>query len=415
MKKVLLLLCLLLGALILFGCGDANERGQDAVHEHATVWYTDDMGHIKTFSCGCHYEKTTSPHIDADKNGHCDECDYNLDALDELSDMFKTAYANSFKEDFEIDLNNIEIMDYFGMIGDAHIVSINSSYLSKGYPDDAYYQSVEGMVFRYDTTYKVYVIHNEKLYSAKSAYENNIIDYNALCKIFGLHTPKTDTFNETIDDKLESSMKLNEPEYAELYELSKYYGEYNGYYAVSYRFLGMQIAVSFDEQYNNLNFSYGYQTGRIRLMNETEMYTLDEALKKGIITDEDLYELFNVHTKSEGVNKELVDYLLTPAYELCLKYKDDFAQEFTFDDFSLARYYGEYGGSYIFSLEFWNPFNYKNTTATEDEIEIMKYYFGSMAYVLNNGKLYTLDQALEADLVTKEIKKEITDKYYGLG
>ena len=415
MKKVLLLLCLLLGVLILFGCGDANERGQDAVHEHATVWYTDDMGHIKTFSCGCHYEKTTSPHIDADKNGHCDECDYNLDALDELSDMFKTAYANSFKEDFEIDLNNIEIMDYFGMIGDAHIVSINSSYLSKGYPDDAYYQSVEGMVFRYDTTYKVYVIHNEKLYSAKSAYENNIIDYNALCKIFGLHTSKTDTFNETIDDKLESSMKLNEPEYAELYELSKYYGEYNGYYAVSYRFLGMQIAVSFDEQYNNLNFSYGYQTGRIRLMNETEMYTLDEALKKGIITDEDLYELFNVHTKSEGVNKELVDYLLTPAYELCLKYKDDFAQEFTFDDFSLARYYGEYGGSYIFSLEFLNPFNYKNTTASEDEIEIMKYYFGSMAYVLNNGKLYTLDQALEADLVTKEIKKEITDKYYGLG
>ena len=414
MKKILLLLCLVFGTLLLLGCGDARGKVQEPAHEHTFVWYSDDTRHTKVFSCGCIYAETGS-HIDADANGRCDECNYVLNAAEVLSYMFKTAYASSFKEDIEIDLNNIEILDYFGMIGDAHIVSMNSSYLSEGYPDGAYYQSVEGMVFRYDTTYKVYIIHNEKLYSAKSAYENNIINFNALCKIFGLHTSKIDTFNDMVYDTLKSSMELNESKYADLYELNKYYGQYNGYYAVSYRFLGEQACAAFEVRYNNLNFSYGYQTERIRLMNETEMYTLDEALDKGIITEKDLYELFNIHTKSEGVNEDLVNYLLTPVYELCLKYKEDFAEEFTFDDFSLEKYYGKYGESYIFSLQFMNPFNYKNTTATEDEIEIMKHYFSKMAYVLNDGKLYTLDQAVNAGLLDMEIKKEITNKYYGLG
>ena len=40
------------------------------------------------------------------------------------------------------------------------------------------------------------IIYNDKLYTAKEAYEQNIIDLNALCVVFGIHTSGLETFNE---------------------------------------------------------------------------------------------------------------------------------------------------------------------------------------------------------------------------
>jgi len=131
----------------------------------------------------------------------------------DLFAMFKTAYANSFAEDIEIDLNNITVLDYFSMIGDAHIVSITSSYLETACPNDVYHEAIEGMQFRYDNatgvygTHKVYIIYNEVLYTAESAYEERIIDFDGLCKIFGLHTTKTATFNQTSYNQLKSFLE----------------------------------------------------------------------------------------------------------------------------------------------------------------------------------------------------------------
>lgn len=404
MRRILLLVSLALIVLTLFGCQSS------AFHAHEYVWHSDETGHSKICACG-HSPDEASTHTDADQNGYCDVCNYPFTAAIDLSEMFKTAYANSFPKDMEIDLNNIEVVEYYGMIGDAHIVSMDSSYLGKEYPNDAYNETVEGMEFRYDRSYKVYIIYNETLFSAKAAYENRIIDFNSLCKIFGLHTSNLTTFHTEAYNAVQSTMKAEGKELDD-YELSRYYGTYSGFHAISLNFLGMQAAVCFEENVGQLHFEYGYESNRIRFMNGTESYTPDEAFENGIITQEDLYDLFEIHTKSQEIDEALVAQLLTPAYELCSKYPDAFDRDIVFERFYLTKYYGQYGDSHILGLytSCWIKSDF--TAATPEETEVMKYGFCDSAYVLYDGKMYTLGQALEQGIITEEIKAEITLKYY---
>lgn len=403
MRRILLLVSLALIVLTLFGCQSS------AFHAHEYVWHSDETGHSKICACG-HSPDEASTHADADQNGYCDVCNYPFTAAIDLSEMFKTAYANSFPKDMEIDLNNIEVVEYYGMIGDAHIVSMDSCYLDDAYPNDAYIESIEDMEFRYDRSYKVYIVYKEALFTAKAAYENKIIDFNSLCKLFGLHTAKSGTFDAEAYQVVKATLK-SQLENADSYELDRYYGEYNGFYAISLNFLGGQAAVCFEENVGQLHFEYGYESNRIRFMNGTESYTLDEAFENGIITQEDLYDLFEIHTKSQEINQALVTQLLTPAYELCLKYKHDFNREVVFERFYLSKYYGQYGDNQIYTLRS-SCYLSGSTSATAEEREVIGIGFGSMAYVLNGGKLYTLGQALEQGIITEEIKAEITQKYY---
>ena len=407
MKKILSFVCLFFSVFSLIGCN------KEDVHNHTVAYTQLETSHYKRYTCGCSFLEEALPHKDLDENGYCDGCDYNLNTnTTYLFTTFKTAYAKSFMEDFEVDLNNVTIVDYYGAMDDAHLVSIDSNYLDKGYPNGAYIESVEGMEFRYDLSSRVYIVYNQALYTAKAAYEKEIIDFNGLCKVFGLHTSKKSTFHEGVYEKLASYMEERYEENANLYRLAKYCGEYNGYYAVSYNYLGAQAAVAFEESVNHLNFGYGYESSRIRFINGSTSYTLSGAYAKGIINDQELYDLLELRTKSKEVDGELVEQLLTPAYELCLKYKDDFNKEVKFDYFYLQKYYGKYGDSYIYDLKSSYWINRNSTAASPEEIEVMEYGFGDIAYVLNNGKLYTLDQALKAGIITQEIKTEIINKYY---
>ena len=45
-------------------------------------------------------------------------------------------------------------------------------------------------------------------------------------------------------------------------------------------------------------------------------------------------------------------------------------------------------------------------------MEIMRYGFAKIAYVLNDRKIYTLDQAKKEGIIIEEIVQEIEDKYY---
>ena len=401
MKKYRLLTFLTVLALTLFGCKQASP------HPHHYLWHADANGHSQVCACGT-VLNTATEHTDADQNGHCDECNYAIEMPADFPMLFKTAYASAFPKDMAIDPDNIQIVMYHGMIGDAHLVSMDSAYLDKAYPNDVYCESVEGMEFRYDRGYKVYIVHNETLYSAKAAYEKEIIDFNSLCKIFGLHTANITTFDANACHAVRSTMNKNMDDY----ELARYYGTYNGFHAVSLNYLGMQMAVCFEENVGQLRFEYGYQSNRIRFMNGTESYFLNEALENGIITQKDLYDLFEIHSKSENSSEALVNQLLTAAYELCLKYPNDFDREVTSACFHLTKYYGQYGDSNIFSLHADCWIRSGSTTATAEEIEVMRYGFGQTAYVLNSGTLYTLDQALQHNLISPEIKDEFMEKYY---
>ena len=141
------------------------------------------------------------------------------------------------------------------------------------------------------------------------------------------------------------------------------------------------------------------------------MYSIYQAFSKGIITKQDVYDIFEIHTKSQQIDDDLVETLLTPAYELCLKYKDDFYEELKYEKFYLTKYYGKYGNSHIYSLNA-PDIKSSSTTPTAEEMEIMRYGFAKIAYVLNDRKIYTLDQAKKEGIIIEEIVQEIEDKYY---
>ena len=414
MKKFLTFSVLFFFVFMCFSC----KKNESDEHKHTFEYIQYESGHFKHYTCGCSSSEIVQAHNDDNNDKMCDVCGYNIINLnpgkisDDLVRNFKTAYANSISEYVEsINMDQIRIADYFGQIGNAHIVSIKSSYYGK-YPNGVYGNIVEKMQFRYDTGNKVYLIYNDKLFTAKEAYERNIIDFNGLCKVFGIHTSKLTTFNAQAYYTLDEYIKNQYKEEADLYTLAGYYGEYNSYYAVSYSYSGMQACVTFEERSNNLLFGYGYQSSRIRFINNSEMYSINQALSQNIITDEDVYDIFEIHTGSEEVSGNLIKELLTPAYELCLKYEADFNRKITFDSFSLKEYYGKYGESYIYSLDT-TCWIISNTSATEEELDIMRYGFSEMAYVLNNGKLYTLDKAIELGIIESSVEDEIMAKYYG--
>ena len=334
-----------------------------------------------------------------------------LTLTNDLINMFKKAYVKSIEFKVEnVDEDNINILKYYGKINDAFIVSINSNY-SEVYPNDIYSDEISGMIFRYDR-YHVYIIYNDKLYTAKEAYEQNIIDLNALCVVFGIHTSGLETFNEKDYNAVKGYINNKFKDSADLYDISKYYGKYDGYTAVTLSYKGMQSAVVFEESVNHLTFSYGYHSSCIRLINNENMYFLNEAYNNNIINNDDLCNLFELHTKSEDISNDLINVLLAKPYALCLKYKEGFDREITYDLISLTHYYGKYDDSYIFALS--GPYYFKNSSSspTEEELEIMNFGFDYFAYVLNNDKLYTIDQAVKLGIVSNELRNEIFLKRY---
>lgn len=400
MKKLVTCLLLVVSFAVLFAC--------DAPHQHTYgEWVSNEEGHYRPYTCGCEGNEELTAH-EVNDDGLCGVCGYDTKELDKTYAMIKSAYADSIKYAVDsVDLDGVRVVNYYGKLDNVHVANVASSYSE--YPNNAYIQSVRDMEFRYYLATRVYVFYNGKLYTAKEAYEQEIITFNTLCKIFGIHTSGLDTFSEDDYNKLKACASLKWPTSADKYELKTYYGEYNGYLAVSYNYQGMQADVCFDEYVENLAFGYGYESSRIRLMSETEMYDIGEAFENGVITKEDLYDIFELHV-GEKVNEELINMMITPAYELCMKYKDDFAKVPEFGSFHLTVYYGKYGDSYIFGL---NSDYFGNlVSATEEEKELMRYGNFSGEYVLNNGKLYTLEQALEAGIITEEIKQDVMIKYY---
>ena len=58
------------------GCDGCDDKGEH-VHTYATVWSSDKDGHWHESTCG-HEPEAKQNHADADENGKCDVCDYDM-------------------------------------------------------------------------------------------------------------------------------------------------------------------------------------------------------------------------------------------------------------------------------------------------------------------------------------------------
>ena len=413
MKKVLVLILIIFSIVCIVGCSGNDDKGNDKNPDTGLPDLgTPDSGIIDDND----QEDNKNPDSGTPDSGNPDnneEEDIEVNSqlkseelTEDLKNTFVSAYIKSISHKIEtVDENNIIINKYYGTIDKAHIVSMYDKY-SEVYPNDAYIEEIKNLQFRFTYTTNTYVIFNGVLYTPKQAFEEKIINLSNLCLLFGLHTFGLDTFTKNDYDNIMSYFGSGS------YLISKYYGKYNGYCAVTLSYTGMQIAAVFEETYKGITFSYGYESSRIRLISENEKHTLKTALENNAISKEDLYNLFEKHTKSAEINDQIIETILTAAYNLCLKYKDDFMKEVKYEDCELYKYYGKYDDSYIFDIHSYNWINFTKTDATEEEIIILQYGFSAGPYVLNNNVLYTIYTALDKGIITEELCDQLSIKYF---
>ena len=424
MKKVLVLILIIFSIVCIVGCSGNDDKGNDKNPDLGTpdsgIIDDNDQEDNKNPDSGTpdsgiiddnEQEDNKNPDSGTPDSGNPDNYEEDIEVnsqlkseelTEDLKNTFVSAYIKSISHKIEtVDENNIIINKYYGTIGKAHIVSMYDKY-SEVYPNDAYTEKIKNFEFSFTYTTNTYVIFDGVLYTPKQAFEEKIINFSDLCLLFGLHTSGLDTFTKNDYDNI-----MNVINDKELNLISKYYGKYNGHCAVSMFYLGLQTEVVFEETHEGITFSYGTFSSRIRLISENGEHTIKTALENNVITKEDLYDLFEMHTKSAEINDQIIETILTAAYNLCLKYKEDFMKEVKYEDCELYKYYGKYDDSYIFDIHSYNWINFTKTDATEEEIIILQYGFSAGPYVLNNGVIYTLYGAVNKGIITEELAKLI--------
>lgn len=316
---------------------------------------------------------------------------YNNDVIltEKLEDTFKDAFLNAALEEKEsYDIEQLKILDYYGTIGSAHVVGFN-----RGCPGKGYYSTIDGMEFR-SNSQSVYLIHRGSLFTIEEAYEQKIINFDNLCRLFGINCSGKDTFNEEKYNKLYEQFKSENPEDYDQYELLGYYGEYNGYSVVRYNLTGAKLGILAAESCRHLEFSHGDISNIYRVMDgENNMFSLNQAYENGILTLENVIDLFEKHTSSADLSESLLNDVLSCIENVCENYPIE--EKFTYG-YSIDKYYGQYGDAHIFDLDI---------IFRAENYDMLSWWNGP--YVFDGETIHTMDEALELGLITEEVHSKI--------
>ena len=313
---------------------------------------------------------------------------YNNDV--ELTAELEMTFLNAFlqsalEKEKTFDISQIKILNYYGTIGKAHIVQFN-----RACPTQSSSARIENMDFR---GRNVYIVHKNTLYSIENAYEQKIINFDNLCRLFGINFSGKDTFNKKEYEKLQKQFERDNPDEYDLYYLLGYYGEYNGYSVVTYDYRGMKDNVTCMEPCNGLVFKHGDFSNVFRIMNGEKMLSINMAVEEGILTLENVIDLFEFHTHSAELSESLFNQTLSYIENMCENYPIE--EAFTYG-YSLHKYYGQYGDVHIF---------YIDIIFRAENYDMLEWLIGPR--VFDGEKFYTLDEALELGLITEEIKSQI--------
>lgn len=316
------------------------------------------------------------------------EYNNNVELSSELESAFLDAFLQSaLEKEKTFDISQIKILNYYGTIGKAHIVQFN-----KACPGQDQHSRIENMDFR-GYSNPVYLIFEDTLYTIKSAYEQKIINFDNLCRLFGINFSGKDTFNKEKYEKLQQQFKRDNPDEYDLYYLLGYYGEYNGYSVVTYNYMGVKLGVTFTEICYGLAFEHGYRSNLFRIMNGENLYSIKEAFENGILTLENLLDIFEIHTHSAELSESLFNQTMSCIENMCENYPIE--EAFTYG-YNLHKYYGQYGDVHIF---------YIDIIFRAENYDMLAWLQGPR--VFDGEKFYTLDEAVELGLITEEIKSQI--------
>ena len=315
------------------------------------------------------------------------EYNNNVELSPELESTFLDAFLQSaLEKEKTFDISQIKILNYYGTIGKAHIVQFN-----RACPTQSSGARIENMDFR---GRNVYIVHKNTLYSIENAYEQKIINFDNLCRLFGIIFSGKDTFNKEKYEKLQQQFKRNNPDDYDMYELLGYYGEYNGYSVVRYDYMGMKYAAIAWEYCHAFKFKHGHYSNVYIVMDgENNMFSLNQAYENGILTLENVMDLFEKHTSSADLSESLLNDVLSCIENVCENYPIE--EKFTYG-YSIDKYYGQYGDAHIFDLDI---------IFRAENYDMLSWWNGP--YVFDGETIHTMDEAVERGLITEEIKSQI--------
>ena len=320
----------------------------------------------------------------------------NVELTSELEASFIDSYFNAALEaEKTFDISQIKILNYYGAIGKAHIVKFN-----KACPGQVQYSIIEGMKF-IGYSQPVYLIFEDTLYTIEDAYEQKIINFDNLCRLFGINSSGKDTFNKEKYEKLSQQIKLIHPDEYELYYFLGYYGEYNGYSVVTYDYRGLKDNVTCWEICYGLSFRHGDASNTFMIMNGENLYFLNGAFENGILTLENVLEIFEIHTRSAKLSESLLNQTLS-----CLKktFEEQPIEKEAYYSCQIEKYFGQYGDVHIFNIFLYSRY-YDEENVTVEDRKLLLSMHGN--YAFDGENFYTLDEAVELGLITEETKSQI--------
>lgn len=213
---------------------------------------------------------------------------------------------------------------------------------------------------------------------------------------------------------------------ADFYNVQRYYGEYNGSVVIMFRMPMPGWLVVREETVAESAFRYNTPAD-ISVWKNGSFYSLKEAYKGGVLTKKEIASIAEIHKESKYINFNRYNVPEEdsdknkwnpepPTEGLLVQISKDFCEyhveKYNFDPeihggFYVAKYYGTYNNTVPVILE-GTGISYATVITTETVAGYtFTYPCSNTMWVWNNGSFYSLQDAYDKGLLTKEDIAEI--------
>ncbi len=213
---------------------------------------------------------------------------------------------------------------------------------------------------------------------------------------------------------------------ADFYNVERYYGEYNGSVAIMFRVPIAGMVVRRDVKVAESVFRYSTPIDII-IWKNGKFFSLEEAYNQGVLTKKEIASIAEIHKESKYINFNRYNVPEEdsdknkwnpepPTEGLLVQIAKDFCEyhveKYNFDPeihggFYVAKYYGTYNNTVPVILE-GTGISYATVITTETVAGYtFTYPCSNTMWVWNNGSFYSLQEAYDKGLLTKEDIAEI--------
>lgn len=336
------------------------------------------------------------------------------DKEDELIEKFKKFY----------NINNLDIVDYYGIYNDTYILVISSLEINNSENGT----KADNYEFTLNNNESIYFYNNDSFYTLNSYISNFGID-QTIIHAYNQQNYKGRYGFESIDDNLErkyiNALEYKVPNKGMYSTAIKYYGKVGNYDLFSATNQWWPNEKEKILQLGDYVFSYSEVINHY-IFHENIPYTLSEAYESKIIEDKDIksfyYAIYNQNL-NDSIDDSLEDDIIKSYFNKYL-YGDGNNSQITFKKsidlnyFGVIHHLGNYNNSHVVILgNNLQPNNSDKTQQIYDTINGKTFVYevgGNKILVYKNHELYSLFDAYNNNYINDVELEEIYNKHNNL-